>query len=83
MGERGKKAMSDEVFDIVEGLDNYAKERGRDLLTLAISWLASKPYVSSVISGATSAEQVKANATAADWQLSEDEMAAVNQLSAR
>lgn len=83
MGERGKTAMSDEVFDIVEGLDNYAKERGRDLLTLAISWLASKPYVSSVISGATSAEQVKANAAAADWQLSEDEMAAVNQLSAR
>ena len=83
MGDRAKGAMSDEVFDKVEKLSDYAQEKGWDLLTLAVSWLASKPYVSSVISGATSPEQVKANAAAANWQLTEAEMAEVNQLSAR
>lgn len=48
-----------------------------------MSWLANKPYVGSVISGATSAEQVTQNAVAADWQLTQAEMAEVDALSKR
>jgi aryl-alcohol dehydrogenase-like predicted oxidoreductase len=82
-GERGKAALSDDNFDVVDKLDAFARERGHTLLELAMSWLASMPHVSSVIAGATRPEQVQANASAAGWQLSADEMAEVAQLSER
>ena len=40
----------------------FAEARGHTLLELAISWLLSRPAVASVIAGATSPEQVAANA---------------------
>ena len=46
-------------------------------MELAINWLLMRPAVSSVIAGATSAEQVLANADAVGWKLSEIEMAEV------
>jgi aryl-alcohol dehydrogenase-like predicted oxidoreductase len=82
-GERGAAALSDANFDVVEKLSAYAADRNKSLLTLAFSWLASKPIVSSVIAGATSPVQVKANAVAADWVLSTEEMNEVNAISKR
>jgi len=52
-------------------------------LELAMSWLACLPHMASVIAGATSAEQVRANAAAASWTLTDDEMAEVDALSRR
>jgi aryl-alcohol dehydrogenase-like predicted oxidoreductase len=60
MGSRAAAAMSDANFDVVEKLTQFAEHRGKSLLDLAISWLATKPVVSSVIAGATSAQQVNA-----------------------
>jgi len=57
-------------FDRVEALARFAEERGRTLLELAISALASTPGIGSVIAGATKPEQVRANAAAGDWHLS-------------
>jgi aryl-alcohol dehydrogenase-like predicted oxidoreductase len=67
----------EEPWDELERLDGFARERGHTLLELAIAGLASQPGVSSVIAGATSPEQVRANAAAADWQLSADDLAAL------
>jgi len=50
------------------------------LLELAIAGLASQPGVASVIAGATAPEQVRANAAAADWELSADDLAALRDL---
>ena len=47
------------------------------MLELAVAWLAAQEGVTSVITGATSAEQVRANARAASWQLTADDLAAV------
>ena len=57
-------------FDVLDVLDYFAQQRGHTVLELAIAWLNSQPQVSSVISGATKAEQVEQNAKAADWTLS-------------
>ena len=65
----------DDVFDRIAPLEEFARSRGRTLLELAIAALASQPGVASVIAGATSAEQVRANAAAGDWELSEDDLA--------
>ena len=82
-GERGKAALSDDNFDVVDRLEEFAREHGHTLLELAVSWLASMPHVSSVIAGATKSEQVQANVAAAGWRLTEQEMATVAELSKR
>jgi aryl-alcohol dehydrogenase-like predicted oxidoreductase len=74
------EVLTDEVFDAVEGLEEFARERGRTLLELAIAGLASQPGIVSVIAGATRPEQVRANAAAADWKLDADELEALLRL---
>jgi aryl-alcohol dehydrogenase-like predicted oxidoreductase len=72
--ERRDDALSDKVFDRVEALDGYARDHGRTLLELAIAWLLARPTVTSVIAGATKPEQVQANAAAASWTLTEENL---------
>jgi aryl-alcohol dehydrogenase-like predicted oxidoreductase len=81
-GARGQAAMSDRNFDKVEKLEAWAGERGHTILELAFAWLLGHEVVSSVIAGATSPEQVKANAATADWVLSPDEVEEVGKLAA-
>jgi aryl-alcohol dehydrogenase-like predicted oxidoreductase len=64
-----------------EALGAFAASRGRTLLELAISWLLARRVVSSVIAGATSAEQVRANAEVARWKLAPADFAEVDRLS--
>jgi aryl-alcohol dehydrogenase-like predicted oxidoreductase len=62
-------------LDRVEKLADWAQQHGVTLLDVAVGGLAAQPGCSSVIAGATSPEQVKANAAAASWEPSADELA--------
>ena len=75
---RNGRITSDRNWDIVEQLDEWAREHDHTLLDLAFAWLASKPFVGSVIAGATRPEQVEANVAAGDWRLTPEEMAEVD-----
>jgi aryl-alcohol dehydrogenase-like predicted oxidoreductase len=79
-GRRGTDALTDRNFDRVEKLDAYAGERGHSLLELAFAWLLGHTVVPSVIAGATKPDQVKANAAAANWRLTPQEVAEVTEL---
>ena len=72
--ERVDDALSDKVFDRVEALDAFARDHGHTLLELAIAWLLARPTVASVIAGATKPEQAQANAAAAGWTLTDDDL---------
>jgi aryl-alcohol dehydrogenase-like predicted oxidoreductase len=74
----GPKVFTDENLALVESLTGFATARGHTMLELAVSWLAAQPAVASVIAGAKSPEQVKANASAAGWQLAAEDLAAVD-----
>jgi aryl-alcohol dehydrogenase-like predicted oxidoreductase len=65
--------LSDANFDQLEKMQKFATERDHTIGELAISWLLSHSWLSSVIAGATSKEQLSANVAAADWRLSEEE----------
>ena len=80
MGARAAQALSDRNFDRVDALEAWARQRGHTILELAFAWLLGQPVVSSVIAGATSPEQVTANAATADWRLSPEEVAEVTAL---
>jgi aryl-alcohol dehydrogenase-like predicted oxidoreductase len=81
--ERRQSAMNDRAFDTVDRLDAFAVEHGHTLLELAMSWLAGMPVMGSVIAGATKVPQVHANAAAVGWELTDDERAEVDRLTAR
>jgi len=71
------REIEDEQFDRIEALAGFAEERGHTLHELAIAALASTPGIASVIAGATKPEQVRANAAAASWELSQGELDAL------
>ena len=73
-------SLTDERFDVVEALQSYAADRGVSLVDVAIGALAAQPAVDSVIAGATSAEQVKSNVAAAQWQPSADDLEALDKI---
>ena len=79
----GQRALTDANFDRVEKLESFAREAGHPLLDLAVGWLATQPEVASVISGATSPEQLEQNAHAVEWTLSNEELWKVAELSKR
>jgi len=72
--------LTDDAFDKVEALERYAEQHGISLLEVAIGGLAAMPAVGCVIAGATSPEQVHANARAGAWQPSAGELAALRAL---
>ena len=71
------RSIDSDTFDQVEVLERFARARGHSLLELAIGALDSQPAVVSVIAGATTPEQVRANAAAARWRLTSEELAAL------
>ncbi len=79
--ERSVHWLSDEFQRRVGALLSYAHDEGVPILSLAFSWLISHPRVTSVIAGASSAEQVRANA-AAVRPLTADQIAALDELTA-
>ncbi len=80
MQPMAQRILTDRNWDIVEKLQAFAESRGHTLLELAFGWLATKPYIASVIAGATSPEQVAANVAAAAWRLTPEEMAEVDEI---
>lgn len=72
--------VTDERLAQVEELERFATERGVALLEVAIGGLASIPGVASVIAGATSPEQVRANAAAGSWHASAEDLEALAEL---
>jgi aryl-alcohol dehydrogenase-like predicted oxidoreductase len=71
---------TDANWTLVEALEAFCAARQRPLLELAFSWLLARPVVSSVIAGATKPEQIEANAKAADWKLTPEDLAEIDRL---
>ena len=72
--QRAATILTPENFAVLEQLEAFAAARARPLVDLAFAWLLAHPQVSSVIAGATTPEQITANAKAADWHLTAAEM---------
>lgn len=68
-------------WDALEQLQSFCDERGITMLEATFGWLLARPELSSVIAGATSAEQVQANAAAATaWSPDADDLAVIDAL---
>ena len=69
-----------ETWDRLERLESFATARGLTLLDIAIGGLVHQPAVTSVIAGATTPQQVRANASAGNWEPTADELTALRSL---
>jgi aryl-alcohol dehydrogenase-like predicted oxidoreductase len=67
-------------LEAVEALIAWGQAQGVSILEIAIGGLAAQPGCSSVIAGATSPDQVKANAAAGDWEPAQDQLAAIDKI---
>ena len=82
-GPRGEEVLSERNFAILGALEQFAEARGKTVLDVAIGWLASHPYVPSVIAGATKPEQVEENVKAAEWRVTPEEVSEIDGITSR
>ena len=68
-------------LDIVAELEVLVRTTGRTMTELALGWLAAQPTIPTVIAGATTPEQARANARATICGLSDEEVAEVSRIS--
>ncbi|MEI9850269.1 MAG: aldo/keto reductase [Sphingomonas sp.] len=78
----GTSFTTDRNWRLAERLTEFAEARGHAILELAFAWLLARPAVASVIAGATRVEQVRANAAAAGWALSAEDLAGIDAITA-
>jgi aryl-alcohol dehydrogenase-like predicted oxidoreductase len=74
--------MTERNWPIVEKLEQFCAQRGHSVLELSFSWLAGHPLVSSVIAGATKPEQLQQNIEATSWQLTVEDRAEIDRITA-
>jgi aryl-alcohol dehydrogenase-like predicted oxidoreductase len=67
---------------VVDHLRTVAKSRGVTPAQVALAWVLSKPFVSSVLMGSNKMSQLEDNLAAANLQLSADELAELDRLTA-
>jgi len=85
VGQLGLERAGDveRLFDIVAVLEDIAKETGKTVPQVAINWVLHRPTVASVVIGARSETQLRANLAAADWQLDGAHVARLDAVSSR
>ena len=72
--------LTERNWAIVERLAGFCEERGKTMLELAMSWLASRPGVASIIAGATRPEQLEDNVVATGWRLTQEDLREIDRL---
>ena len=73
---------TDANWDKLAKLEKFAAEREHTVGQLALAWLLAKPWVSTIIPGAHSVEQVTANVAASQWKLSAEETSHLDTITA-
>lgn len=73
--EQGPQMSDEYLFQVVDALDALAAETGRSVPQLALNWLLQRPTVSTVIIGARNEQQLRDNLAAADFTLTDEQIA--------
>ena len=69
------------LYTVVDAMDKVAAETGKSITQIALNWLLQRPTVSSVIMGARNEEQLRQNLASIGWNLSQDQIAALDKAS--
>jgi aryl-alcohol dehydrogenase-like predicted oxidoreductase len=72
--EQGPPVADEDLFKVVDVLDEIAKETGKTITQIALNWLLQRPTVANVIIGARNEEQLRQNLGAVGWNLSAEQV---------
>lgn len=78
--DRYQGFLTPENFQVVEGIRAFAQERGLTMPQVALGWLMNQPQVPTVPAGAMTPEQVRSNATAAQWEPTSEDLAELDRI---
>jgi aryl-alcohol dehydrogenase-like predicted oxidoreductase len=76
--ENGPPVANEDVYKVVDAIDVIAKQTGKSVPQVALNWLLQRPTVSSVILGARNEEQLRQNLGAEGWNLTPEQVAALD-----
>jgi aryl-alcohol dehydrogenase-like predicted oxidoreductase len=77
----GPQVEDEHLYNVVDALDIVAAETGKTVPQVALNWLLQRPTVSSVIFGARTEEQLRQNLAAVGWNLTAEQVAALDKAS--
>ncbi|MGA3010885.1 MAG: aldo/keto reductase [Terracidiphilus sp.] len=77
----GPQVKDEYLYKVVDALDAVAAETGKTVPQVALNWLLQRPTVSSVIIGARTEEQLRQNLGAEGWNLTAEQVAALDKAS--
>jgi aryl-alcohol dehydrogenase-like predicted oxidoreductase len=80
--EMGPPVAQDYLYQVVDAIDEVAKETGKTVPQIALNWLLRKPTVSTIVIGARNEEQLKQNIAAEGWRLTPEQVAKLDEASA-
>jgi aryl-alcohol dehydrogenase-like predicted oxidoreductase len=79
----GPPVDDEQLFRVVDVLDELSRETGRAIPQIAVNWLLRRPTVATVIIGARNEEQLRQNIGAVGWSLTPDQVARLDAASDR
>jgi aryl-alcohol dehydrogenase-like predicted oxidoreductase len=77
----GPQVGEEYLYNVVQAIDEVAKETGKTVPQIALNWLLRRPTVSTVIVGARNEEQLKQNLGAIGWELTKEQIAKLDEAS--
>jgi len=80
--DQGPPIPAEHVYEVVEAIDAIAAQTGKSVAQIALNWLLQRPTVSSVILGARNEEQLRQNLGTVGWNLTAEQINALDAASA-
>jgi len=80
--DMGPQVEDEYLYQVVDALDEVAKETGKSVPQIALNWLLQRPTVANIIIGARNEEQLRQNLDAVGWNLTKEQVAKLDAASA-
>jgi aryl-alcohol dehydrogenase-like predicted oxidoreductase len=80
--DKGPQVADEYLYQVVDALDDIAKETGKTVPQIALNWLLQRPTVATIVMGARNEEQLKQNLGAAGWNLTPEQVKQLDEASA-
>jgi aryl-alcohol dehydrogenase-like predicted oxidoreductase len=82
VADTGPQVPEEYLYNVVDAIDEVAKETGKSVPQIALNWLLQRPSVASVIIGARDEKQLRQNLDAVGWNLTPAQVARLDAASA-
>jgi aryl-alcohol dehydrogenase-like predicted oxidoreductase len=73
--DMGPQVPEEHLYNVVEAIDEIARETGKTVPQIALNWVLRRPTISTAIIGARNEQQLRQNLGAIGWRLTAEQIA--------